>query len=51
MLTLNHQYLNTIAIKAIQEQQQQIQQLKTENEILKTALKKIEERLDVVEKK
>ena len=50
-LGLNYQVMTALSIKAIQEQQQQIQQLKTENEVLKTALQKINERLAVIEKK
>jgi hypothetical protein len=47
--TLDYSGFGTIAIKAIQEQQKVIETLKSENTQLKEYLKKIEERLTIIE--
>jgi hypothetical protein len=50
-LNLNYSGLSVLAIKAIQEQQQQVEILKQENTELKNQLNALAERLTKIEKK
>ncbi len=51
VLTMDYSGLGVIAIKAIQEQQKQIEEMKKENDYLKMQLEKILARIEVLEKK